>query len=237
MDFFYSIDFTELIKQSSYSGLIVFLIAFLETLLVVGFIFPGSMLLVAVGSLISTGHLDLWPTLFWAFFGAVVGDNISFWIGVYFQEPLKKSAIYIHYQQEFIKGERFFHQYGIYSVAIGRFVGPIRAIIPAIAGSLGMSGKLFFITNVVSALIWAPAYILSGVLIGETFKLGYHELAQFIQLDLWSLLLTGFCTLMLFLWIKKSKHLNTNSKKNVAYFTLLLASLFTFTLTQTTFQG
>ena len=61
MDFFYSIDFTELIKQSNYTGLVIFLIAFLETLLLIGFFFPGSMALVAIGSLIATGHLDLWP--------------------------------------------------------------------------------------------------------------------------------------------------------------------------------
>ena len=237
MDFFYSIDFTELIKQSNYTGLVIFLIAFLETLLLIGFIFPGSMALVAIGSLIATGHLDLWPTLFWAFAGAVVGDNISFWIGVYFQEPLKKSRLYRKYQQEFMKGENFFHRYGVYSVALGRFVGPIRAVIPTIAGSLGMSGKLFFITNVISALIWAPAYILSGVLIGETFTLGYKEFEKFVHLELWSMLLIGLCTWIVFLWIKRSKFTKTNHKKSIAYIALFLASLFSLTITQTTFQG
>ncbi|MCU7939927.1 MAG: DedA family protein [gamma proteobacterium symbiont of Bathyaustriella thionipta] len=237
MEFLYSIDFTELIKQSNYTGLIIFLIAFLETLLLVGFFFPGSMALVAIGSLISTGYLELWSTLFWAFSGAVVGDNISFWIGVYFQEPLRKSRIYTKYHQEFIKGENFFHQYGIYSVAIGRFIGPIRAVIPTIAGSLGMSGKLFFITNVVSALFWAPAYILSGVIIGEAFTLSYTEFEKFIHLELWSLLLVGMVTFGVFLWIKRSRFTKTHTKKSIAYLALFLAALVSLTVTQTTFQG
>ncbi len=237
MDFLYSIDFTELIKHSDYTGLVIFLIAFLETLLLVGFFFFGSMALVAIGSLIATGYLDLWPTLFWAFAGAVVGDNVSFWIGVYFQEPLKKSGLYLRHQQAFAKGEEFFHQYGVYSVAIGRFVGPIRAVIPTIAGSLGMSGKLFLITNIISALIWAPAYILSGVFLGEVFTLSYNKLEKFIQLELWSILLIGLCTLIVFLWIKRSHATKDRTKKSIAYIALFLASLFSLAITQTTFQG
>lgn len=237
MDFLYSIDFTELIKQSSYTGLVIFLIAFLETLLLVGLFFPGSMALVAIGSLIATGHLDLWPALFWAFAGAVVGDNISFWIGVYFHDHLKNSKLYTRYQHEFIKGEQFFNQYGVYSVAIGRFVGPIRAVIPTIAGTLGMSGKLFFITNILSALVWAPAYILSGVLLGEAFTLSYNKIETFVHLELWSILVVGFCTLLVFLWIKRSSIFKNSTKKSIAYFALFLASLVSLTITQTSFQG
>ena len=186
MDFLYSIDFTELLKQSQYTGPIIFLIAFLETLFLVGFFFPGSVALVAIGGLVASGYLDLWPTLFWAFAGAVIGDNISFWIGVYFKAPIKNSHWYSRHQEAFIKGEHFFHEYGIYSVALGRFIGPIRAVIPAIAGSMGMSGKVFFIVNVFSALIWAPAYILPGVLAGEALGNIYTYLEQYIEIKIGS---------------------------------------------------
>lgn len=227
MEFFNSIDFAEIIKQSQYTGLVVFLIAFLETLLLVGFFFPGSMALVAIGSLVATGYLDLWPTLFWAFAGAVAGDNISFWIGVYFQEPLKKSNLYKKHQQAFSKGEQFFHQYGIYSVALGRFIGPIRAVIPAIAGSLGMSGRLFFIVNVFSALIWTPAYILPGFFISDL----YNNFEKYIQLKFWSLLLIAICVWIAYLIIKHSQH----TKKSIAYIALFLVSLMSLTITQVTF--
>ncbi len=224
MEIINSIDFSEIIKQSQYTGLIVFLIAFLETLLLVGFFFPGSMALVAIGGLVATGYLDLWPTLFWAFAGAVVGDNLSFWIGAYYKEPLKKTRLYKKHLDAFTKGETFFHDYGIYSVAIGRFIGPIRAVIPAIAGSLGMSGHTFFIVNICSALVWAPVYILPGFFAGDL----YNDVRQYIQFDLWSLVLIIFCTLIAYLIIKYSRH----TKKNIAYITLLLASLVSLSMTQ-----
>lgn len=229
MEFFNAIDFAEFIKQSQYTGLIVFLVAFLETLLLVGFFFPGSMALIAIGSLIATGYLDLWPTLFWAFAGAVVGDNLSFWVGVYFQEPLKKSNLYKNHKEAFAKGELFFHRYGIYSVALGRFIGPIRAVIPAVAGSLGMSARLFFLVNVCSALIWAPAYILPGFLAGDF----YRQFKQYVQLEFWSLLLIAIVSWLIYSAIKHSRY----SHKNIAYFALLLFSLTSLSITQISFQG
>ncbi|MCW8931237.1 MAG: DedA family protein [Gammaproteobacteria bacterium] len=224
MEFFTTDNITEFIKQSQYTGLIVFLIAFLETLFLVGFFFPGSVALIAIGGLIATGYLDLWTTLFWAFAGAVVGDNLSFWIGVYFQEPLKKTKWHNNHQEAFTKGEEFFHKYGIYSVALGRFIGPIRAVIPAIAGSLGMSGRTFFIVNVVSALIWAPVYILPGLFVGDF----YNYIKQYIQLEFWSLFLIGLSTWIAYLIIKHSKH----TKKSIAYITLFLISMASVSISQ-----
>ncbi|WP_198266132.1 DedA family protein [sulfur-oxidizing endosymbiont of Gigantopelta aegis] len=228
MEFLYSIDFSELIKQSQYTGLIVFLIAFLETFLLIGFFFPGSIALIAIGGLIASGHLDLWPTLFWAFAGAVIGDNLSFWIGVYFQAPLKKTRLYQKHQSEFAKGEEFFHQYGIYSVVLGRFIGPIRAVIPAIAGSLGMSGRLFFLVNICSALLWAPIYILPGYFANDI----YHDYKQHLQIDFWSLLLIGSSAIIALFFIKE---LQCKKKQRFTYLALLIIIILLLGITQTAF--
>ncbi|WP_322853369.1 bifunctional DedA family/phosphatase PAP2 family protein [Marinobacter sp. X15-166B] len=65
------------------------------------------------------------------------------------------------------KGEWFFHKYGGTSVVIGRFVGPVRPVIPLIAGALLMPWKKFLSYNVVSAIAWAPLYIIPGFLVGS----------------------------------------------------------------------
>jgi len=92
-----------------------------------------------------------------------------------------------------------------------------------------MSGKLFFIVNVFSALIWAPVYILPGVIFGDAYQL----LKQYIQVELWSLLLIAVSILIAALIIKRTGQ----SKKSIAYIGLVLVSLFSLTLTQTTFPG
>jgi undecaprenyl-diphosphatase len=227
MDFFNSIDFSEIIKQSQYTHFIIFFIAFLESFLLIGLLIPGSTILLTIGSLIATGYLDLWPTLFFAFLGAVMGDNISFWIGVYFQKPLKHSIIYQKHQNIFIKGEHFFFKYGIYSIVLGRFIGPIRAVIPAIAGSMGMSGSLFFLVNIISALLWAPIYIMPGYFIGTI----YNHLQQLITLEISSLLFIIFFLLSLLLIISRSHY----RYKKIAYSLLTILTLIFLAMTQITY--
>ncbi len=224
MNYLYSLDFAQLIQQSEYTYLLIFTIAFLETLLLVGFFFPGSVALLAIGGLIASGTLELWPTLFWAFLGAVIGDNISFWIGVYFKEPLHHSKLYARHKDAFQKGEVFFHQYGTYSVVLGRFVGPIRAVIPTIAGTLGMSGKLFFIVNVLSALVWAPAYILPGYIMGDL----YSRLDKYLEIEVGSLLTIAAGIIIIGFMIKRSQH----HRKDLAYIGLILITVLALGLTQ-----
>jgi len=50
-------------------------------------------------------------------------------------------------------------------------VGPVRPVIPVVAGMMGMTPARFTVANVVSALLWAPAYILPGILVGASVKL------------------------------------------------------------------
>ena len=67
----------------------------------------------------------------------------------------------------FVKGIDFFDKYGAISVALGRFFGPIRAVVPLVAGLMHMPPRRFYLANVLSAMVWAPAYLAPGVVLGE----------------------------------------------------------------------
>ena len=62
----------------------------------------------------------------------------------------------------------FFSRHGGKSVLFGRFVGPVRPVIPVVAGMLGMGPVHFVVVNVLSAIGWALAYILPGVFFGTS---------------------------------------------------------------------
>jgi membrane protein DedA with SNARE-associated domain len=72
-------------------------------------------------------------------------------------------------------GINFFKRYGTSSVFIGRFFGPLRAVIPLAAGMLRMPPQRFYIANVLSAIVWAPALVFSGDLLAHS--LGPENLA------------------------------------------------------------
>ena len=154
-----------------WAGLIIFLIALVESLLIVGIIIPGVVMMFAVGALIGTGVLSFWPSLLLAFMGATVGDGISFWIGKRFQDDIAHWWPFSRKPELLQQSKKFFNRHGGKSVLFGRFVGPLRAVIPAVAGMMGMNSFSFFVVNIFSALLWAPAYLLPGMIFGSSLEL------------------------------------------------------------------
>lgn len=150
---------------------VVFLVASAESLAVVGLIVPGAVVMVAAGALVALGAVGFWPTLFAAVGGAIVGDGISYWVGHHYRERLRSLWPFQRHPEWLSRGEKFFRSHGGKSVLFGRFVGPVRPIVPVVAGMLGMRPVVFYGVNVLSALAWAPAYLLPGMAFGASLAL------------------------------------------------------------------
>lgn len=146
----------------------VFLVALCESLALVGLVVPGTVIMFAIGAIVATGSLDLKPVLVTAAAGAIVGDGLSYWLGRRYREELRRWWPFSRYPGMLQTGEAFFQRHGSKSVLFGRFVGPVRPVIPLVAGMMGMKPLPFGIVNVLSAVGWAPAYILPGVLFGTS---------------------------------------------------------------------
>jgi undecaprenyl-diphosphatase len=108
------------------------------------------------------GILSVWPLMFGAILGAVLGDAISFWAGRRFGHLVERHWYFVRHPELLKRGYAFFDRYGVASVFIGRFFGPVRAVIPLVAGIMEMSWRQFWFANVGSAIVWAPALLLLG---------------------------------------------------------------------------
>ncbi len=166
------------------AGMAVFAIAMLESLAVVGLFMPGAVLMFAVGAVIGTGALAFWPMFAWAVAGAVAGDGVSFWLGRHFHGELKARWPFRTHPQWIEGATAFFGRHGGKSVLLGRFVGPIRPVIPAVAGMMDMPAGRFFAINVFSALLWAPAYLLPGVVFGASLGLAAEVATRLVLIML-----------------------------------------------------
>lgn len=159
----------------------VFLISCAESLAIVGLFIPGTIVMPAIGSMIGAGVLPAHWIIIAAILGAVVGDNLSYWLGYHFHDRLRNYWPFNRFPKLLAKGEVFFHRYGGISVFIGRFAGPVRPIIPVIAGMLNMSPARFFLANVTSAIAWAIAYMAPGMLLGAiSEQLAPHVAARLL---------------------------------------------------------
>ena len=158
-------------EHSAWAGFIVFSIALSESLAIVGLIMPGAMLMFGAGALIGANVLPLWPIMGMAALGAMVGDGLSYWLGRHYKVHLRSIWPFRAYPGLVNRGVDFFQRHGGKSVALGRFVGPLRPIIPAVAGMLEMSIPRYVSINVLASLAWAPAYLLPGVVFGTSLQL------------------------------------------------------------------
>ena len=153
-----------------WAGPIVFVLAFAESMAFLSLLVPFTAMIVASGALIASGTLDPWIIIPWGIAGASFGDAVSYWIGRYFGKRIPKVWPFKNDPALIEEGHRFFVRWGVLSVVIGRFFGPLRAIVPIVAGMMEMPQTRFQLANVGSAIVWLPALMLPGAIAGTLFK-------------------------------------------------------------------
>lgn len=148
---------------------VVLLVSLLESLAFVGVVVPGALFVVLAGSLAAKGYFDIGDLVWFATLGAVLGDGISFRLG-------RSSHILFREENRIFKtsllerGKEFFASHGGVSIFLGRFNGLIRAVIPFVAGLVGMDASRFYLWNVASAVAWAVTHLFAGYLLGEAWR-------------------------------------------------------------------
>ena len=150
-----------------WAAVVMFITAFGESFAFVSILFPGTTLLIAAGALIQTGGLPMLPILIGAVIGAVLGDSVSYWIGRKCGGALAQIWPFSRNPHLLPVGIAYFQRHGGKSVFIGRFFGPIRAVIPLAAGIMQMPRGRFWFANITSALVWAPMLLFAGDLLGH----------------------------------------------------------------------
>jgi membrane protein DedA with SNARE-associated domain/membrane-associated phospholipid phosphatase len=151
--------------------LIVALVALAESLAIVGTLVPAAVVMFGAGALIGNGTLGLWQTLAAAVLGAVLGDGLSYELGRRHEDRIRAWPMFRRNAQAIAKAQDFLRRHGGTSVVLARFAGPVRAFVPLLAGFARMPRLRFYPVNVGSALLWAPAHILPGVLFGSSLQL------------------------------------------------------------------
>jgi membrane protein DedA with SNARE-associated domain/membrane-associated phospholipid phosphatase len=157
-------------EHPTLANAVVFLIAMGEALFIIGMVVPSTVVLVGAGTLVGLGKLDPWPIFIWTVLGAIAGDAISYWIGHFYKDRIKAVWPFNRYRTLVDRGEAYFLRHGGKSVFIGRFVPGVKAIVPGIAGMVGMPAGRFTFINVTSAIAWSIVHLGPGVIAGTAFS-------------------------------------------------------------------
>jgi membrane protein DedA with SNARE-associated domain len=141
---------------------IVFALAFCESFAFVSLLVPATGILLGVGALIAAAELGFWPMWAAAALGAIAGDWLAYWFAFHFKDRVLQTWPLANNAELVGRGVAFFKKWGMIAVFVGRFFGPLRAVVPLIAGLNAMPRLKFQIANVASAAVWAAGILLPG---------------------------------------------------------------------------
>jgi membrane protein DedA with SNARE-associated domain len=151
---------------------IVFALAFGESLAFISLLIPAWGALVAIGALIGPSGINFWPVWIAGSLGAALGDWLSYWVGLKLEYSVAKIWPLSRHPEMIPRGEAFMKKWGVPGIFIGRFFGPLRAVVPLIAGIFEMPFWRFQLANFSSAFVWA-AMLLT---LGDGISVGVHWL-------------------------------------------------------------
>ncbi|MFY1665249.1 bifunctional DedA family/phosphatase PAP2 family protein [Pseudomonas sp. Pseu.R1] len=159
----------------SWLGAAVFLVSFLECMAIAGIIVPGTVALFAIAALAGSGILPLSEALLLGLLGGLLGDFVSYFLGRRFHQNIRRLPGLRHHPEWIAGAETYFQRYGIASLLVGRFIGPLRPMLPMVAGMFDMPFVRFAVVSVVAAAGWSVAYILPGWATGAAIRLPLPE--------------------------------------------------------------
>jgi membrane protein DedA with SNARE-associated domain len=145
----------------------VFVIVMLES---AGVPLPGETALVLASIYAgATGELNIAQVIAVAAAGAIIGDNMGFWVGRHFGMPLlKRYGRLIHIDERRLAfGEAMFRRHGAKIVFFGRFIAILRIFAALLAGVNRFGWGQFLFYNAAGGIVWATVFGLGGYFFGE----------------------------------------------------------------------
>ena len=147
----------------------IFVTALVESTIIIGSFIPGSVGIIFAGLLAAKGYYNFAGMLFVGTLGGVVGDAFSYYLGKRGEHLFKDEARLLK-KAHLERGKRFFERFGDKSILLGRFTGPLRPIMPFIAGLSEMNLKAFYFWNILSAVIWVLVHLSLGYFFGTSLR-------------------------------------------------------------------
>ena len=149
-------------RNRAWAGPVLGLITFGESLVFVGAFFPATALMVIAGGLAAAGVLHPVPVLLWCIAGAVAGDAVSYELGRRAGPGAWRHRWMRPHRGGLARARLFFRRHGVLSIFLCRFMGPVRAFVPLIAGVTAMPAARFQSANIGSAVVWVPIMLAPG---------------------------------------------------------------------------
>ena len=198
----YFLNFFQIHEYLSY--LILFLGGYIDSIIGIGFFVYGEVFFLAGSILAGAGVLNMWLVSLACIIGGILGDSTGYFLGKRYGTSLANRIFYKgnkHLNPAFYKrGQKLFHEYGLKSIFIGRFTGPISCVIPFLSGTLKVKYKDFLKYNIPASIIGIAQFLVVGYFFGLSYVLFLPKLEKYLIY-----MIAVVVAIMLYAIIRKSK--------------------------------
>ncbi len=171
--------------------LVVAVLAFGESAVFLGMVLPGETAMVVAGILAARGNISLPAIIALAATAAVLGDQVGFLLGRRFGPRLRRSRPGRRVgEARWDRAQDSVTRHGAWAVAGGRWVAVLRALVPTVAGAIGMPYRRFVLANAAGGSVWAAGAVLVGYFAGGSVSTAQDLLGRTSMIGLTILGLT-----------------------------------------------
>jgi membrane-associated protein len=146
------------------------LLVTLETSLLIGLLLPGDSVVLLAGTTV-TGPSRFAALVAVSTLGSLLGESIGYLLGSRYGRRVRNSRAGRRLGEDaWARAESFLAGRGGRSVAAARFVAVVHAVVPVVAGSVGMPYRRFLGWSALGAAAWSTTYVGLGALAGASWR-------------------------------------------------------------------
>jgi membrane-associated protein len=142
----------------------------LETSLLIGLLLPGDSVVMLAGTTV-TGPPRFAAQVLVSTLGSLLGESVGYLIGRRYGDRVRASRAGRRLGEDtWARAESFLTGRGGRAVAAARFVAVVHAVLPVVAGSVGMRYRRFLGWSALGAAAWSVTYVGIGALAGASWR-------------------------------------------------------------------
>lgn len=166
--------------------------------------FPGGLIIIFAGFLISQGRLEFETVLLVAFAAYTFGSVVAYVVGKHFGEPFfQRFGRYVGaVPQQYLEMGSVSARSAGALILLGRFVPGVGNLAPYVAGLLKLRVGWFLLYNSLFVLLWSVIYLYVGMFFGHRWPV----ILEFIQPRLLGFAILGLLLVLTFLALRDRKH-------------------------------
>jgi len=188
---------------------LAFFAALFETTVGIGLVLPGSTIILILGALSARGYLDLGDLIWFAVMGAIIGDNVNYFLGKRYGAAWLKKGIWFIKPYYLEKSRHFMDAHGAKSIFLGRFIPSLKEVMPFIAGSVKMNVRTFMFWNVLGGIGWGFQWVLTGYIFAQSLNIAELWLSRAGLFLALLIMFSGILYIFKWLIVKKGQAIST----------------------------